>query len=144
MISKDTLSFQLIRLTSNGNRNIITETNISGAPDLVVEILSPSTADRDRELKLSLYTRFGVKEYWIVDPDNDVVQSAKCHLLSPVAVARSIPEPRVGDGRDGLGRRGGVCCRVQTIRCMESVTDSCHSHCACTRFLTPRAHRGSP
>ncbi len=39
-----------------------------------MEILSPSTADRDRELKLSLYTRFGVSEYWIVDPENDTVQ----------------------------------------------------------------------
>lgn len=63
-----------ILFISNEKRNIITETNISGAPDLVVEILSPSTADRDRELKLSLYTRFGVNEYWIVDPENNTVQ----------------------------------------------------------------------
>ena len=63
-----------ILFISNEKRSIITETNISGAPDLVVEILSPSTADRDRELKLSLYTRFGVNEYWIVDPENNTVQ----------------------------------------------------------------------
>ncbi len=59
---------------SNERRDIITENNISGAPDLVVEILSPSTASRDRELKLNLYARFGAREYWIVDPDGSSVQ----------------------------------------------------------------------
>jgi Uma2 family endonuclease len=39
-----------------------------GAPDLVVEILSPSTEHRDRTLKLAWYRRYGVKEYWLVVP----------------------------------------------------------------------------
>ncbi len=43
--------------------------NVLGAPDLVVEILSPSTAGRDRTLKRVLYAKHGVKEYWLVDPD---------------------------------------------------------------------------
>ena len=42
---------------------------VYGAPDLVVEILSPSTASRDRLHKLNLYARHGVAEYWIVDPE---------------------------------------------------------------------------
>ena len=54
---------------SNGRESIITPENIQGAPDLVVEILSPATAARDRTLKLDLYARHGVQEYWIVDPD---------------------------------------------------------------------------
>ena len=63
-----------ILFISNSRRDIITEANISGAPDLVIEILSPSTADRDKELKLRLYARYGVTEYWIVDPDRKSVQ----------------------------------------------------------------------
>lgn len=45
-----------------------------GAPDLIVEILSPSSRRHDRLVKLNLYQRAGVREYWIVDPDNKSVQ----------------------------------------------------------------------
>jgi len=48
--------------------------NIQCAPDLIVEILSPSTSSRDRTLKKSLYERCGVPEYWIVDPENKVLE----------------------------------------------------------------------
>ena len=48
-------------------------TTSRGAPDLVVEILSPATAERDRTLKLDLYAKHGVKEYWIVDPDSRTI-----------------------------------------------------------------------
>lgn len=46
---------------------------IQGAPDLVLEILSPSTRSKDMLLKLYKYFRAGVREYWIVDPQNRVV-----------------------------------------------------------------------
>lgn len=45
-----------------------------GAPDLVVEILSPTSEKRDREIKKDLYERHGVREYWFVDYQNSVVE----------------------------------------------------------------------
>jgi len=46
----------------------------NGAPDFILEILSPSTARYDRIIKLEAYRRAGVREYWIVDPDTKTVQ----------------------------------------------------------------------
>jgi Uma2 family endonuclease len=51
----------------------IDEKGCNGAPDMIVEILSPSTAQRDLELKYSLYEENGVKEYWIVQPNDQIV-----------------------------------------------------------------------
>ena len=53
---------------SNARAHIITEDNIRGAPDLLIEILSPSTERRDRIVKRDLYARHGVGEYWLIDP----------------------------------------------------------------------------
>ncbi|MEK6729279.1 MAG: Uma2 family endonuclease, partial [Planctomycetota bacterium] len=52
---------------SKERRSIITRDNIQGAPDLVVEILSPKIGYRDREIKRKPCSKYGVKEYWIVD-----------------------------------------------------------------------------
>lgn len=54
---------------SNERLSILTEKNVQGAPDLVVEVLSETTAERDRTAKLKLYGRAGVAEYWIIDPE---------------------------------------------------------------------------
>ena len=53
---------------------IIGERKIEGAPDLVIEILSPGTAYYDWLDKKELYAKFGVKEYWIVDPEKQTVE----------------------------------------------------------------------
>ena len=58
---------------SNEREHIITDANIQGAPDLVVEILSPSSASRDWRDKLDLYARHSVAEYWLVDPISEIV-----------------------------------------------------------------------
>lgn len=47
---------------------IVTDDLIDGAPDVVVEIFSPSTRSKDRNEKATLYARAGVREYWQVDP----------------------------------------------------------------------------
>ena len=51
------------------DRDKILKSHTYGAPDLVVEVLSPSTRKKDMTIKLEAYSRAGVKEYWIVDPD---------------------------------------------------------------------------
>ena len=63
-----------ILFVSNDRASIITPQNIQGAPDLVVEILSPSTEMYDRGYKRTMYARNGVKEYWLVDPTAEVVE----------------------------------------------------------------------
>src|SRR3972149_3018508 len=57
-----------ILFISNERRHIITEKNVAGAPDLVIEILPPYTQERDKLVKRIIYACYGVKEYWIVDP----------------------------------------------------------------------------
>jgi Uma2 family endonuclease len=59
---------------SKDRRELLTKPGVSGPPDLVIEIVSPSTAKRDRSIKKKLYKRQGVPQYWIVDPETDTVQ----------------------------------------------------------------------
>lgn len=63
-----------ILFVSKERLSIIGEQNVSAAPDLVVEILSPATQDRDRGIKAKLYARAGVKELWIVDPETRTIE----------------------------------------------------------------------
>ena len=56
------------------DRNKIDKHGCKGAPDLIVEVLSPSTQRHDQLVKLNLYQRAGVREYWIVDPENRTVR----------------------------------------------------------------------
>ena len=62
-----------ILFVSVDRAHFVTEVNVQGAPDLVVEILSPTTADRDRGYKRSLYAQHGVSEYWIVGVESATV-----------------------------------------------------------------------
>ena len=70
VVLSDTIVVQPdLMFISNERSHIITEDNIQGAPDLVIEILSPSNADNDRIRKREFYEQHGVTEYWIFDPD---------------------------------------------------------------------------
>jgi len=57
---------------ANGQTDVVTEKNIQGAPALVIEVVSDTRMDRVR--KRDLYARFGVPEYWVVDPDADRIE----------------------------------------------------------------------
>ena len=56
------------------NKDIVKEKGIFGAPDLVVEILSSSTAKFDRGRKMEIYGKYGVKEYWLIDTANRAIE----------------------------------------------------------------------
>ena len=55
------------------DRNKIKPNGIYGAPDLVIEILSPSTRKNDLSIKKDIYEKYGVKEYWLIDPAGETV-----------------------------------------------------------------------
>ena len=59
---------------SSVRQRIITEKAIEGVPDLVIEILSPSTSRTDRVTKAQIYARHSVPAYWIVDPDEESIE----------------------------------------------------------------------
>jgi len=58
----------------DAHTHLITDRGVEGPPDLVVEVLSPSTEARDRGVKLERYRFYGVPEYWVVDPDTRTLE----------------------------------------------------------------------
>jgi len=56
------------------SRKKLQEHHIIGAPDLAIEVVSPTSATHDRHRKLTAYARAGVPEYWIVDPASRTVE----------------------------------------------------------------------
>jgi len=76
-LSPDTAVQPDLIFISNSRAKIIKENYIDGAPDLVVEILSPSTAAHDRATKLALYAKAGVPEVWLLDPHAKTVEVLK-------------------------------------------------------------------
>ena len=60
-------------IVSAARASIVTSRALEGIPDVVVEILSPGSVDRDQYLKLRLYERFAIPEYWVVDPDHGML-----------------------------------------------------------------------
>jgi len=61
------------------DRSKIRRRGIFGSPDVVFEVLSPGTEVKDRKKKMELYTRFGVKEYFLVNPDLQFVEKHVVH-----------------------------------------------------------------
>jgi len=69
----DVVEPDLLYLSRQRLAEIETSPWVKGAPNLVVEIGSPSTRKRDATVKRRLYERFGVEEYWVVDPELDTI-----------------------------------------------------------------------
>lgn len=63
-----------ILFISKEHSSIITKDNVRGAPDLVIEIISPATRNRDREIKGKIYAKYGVKEYWLINPEEQSIE----------------------------------------------------------------------
>lgn len=63
-----------IIFVSKERMDLMTEKNLRGAPDLAIEILSTTTRERDKLVKKRLYREYGVKEFWIVDPDKRTIE----------------------------------------------------------------------
>jgi Uma2 family endonuclease len=76
---EDVVQPDLIFVCEERRLSLETEQGVTGAPDLIVEILSDFSLELDQDLKLSLYERSGVQEYWIVDP---VLETVKVYRLN--------------------------------------------------------------
>jgi Uma2 family endonuclease len=74
ILSEETVTQPDILFVRKERLDIVAEANLTGAPDLVVEILSPGTREKDLAVKRKIYARFGVQEYWIVDPETNTVE----------------------------------------------------------------------
>jgi len=59
---------------SANSRCVVTPKRLEGPPDLIVEVLSPGTERRDKKAKFELYQKFGVREYWLVHPQEQYVE----------------------------------------------------------------------
>ncbi len=70
----DMVEPDLIYLSAESAKRYLNKKRLVGPPDLAVEVLSPSTRKVDETRKLRLFERFGVREYWIVDPDNETMR----------------------------------------------------------------------
>ena len=70
----DVVEPDLVFASKARQADVLTARHVRGAPDLVVEIGSPSTRKRDETIKRHLYERFGVTEYWVIDPELDTIK----------------------------------------------------------------------
>jgi Uma2 family endonuclease len=86
----DVVEPDLLYMSNTRADEILTAQHVKGSPDLIVEIGSPSTRQRDETIKRRLYERSAVAEYWVVDPDVDVVRVFRRsgnHFERPIELA---------------------------------------------------------
>ena len=73
----DVVEPDLLYLSNERAAQVLTELHAKGVPELVVEIASKGTRKRDETIKRRLYERMGVSEYWVVDPESDVIRVSR-------------------------------------------------------------------
>ena len=83
---------------------VIAKEWIFGQPDIVVEILAQTTADKDRHRKMAVYSQFGVQEYWIVDPERQTIE-LYCQSKEGLALARRFSADETFESRLLIGFR---------------------------------------
>jgi Uma2 family endonuclease len=96
----------VIWLASDTRCEMVGTQRLSGAPDLIAEVLSPSTAAIDRKKKFRLYEKYGVREYWIVEPRDQLVEVWQQHvnhfvLLDAYASSESFTSSLIGEVKVG-------------------------------------------
>ena len=70
----DVVEPDLLYMSNQRAAQVMTSLHVKGVPELVIEIGSPGTRKRDETIKRRLYERFGVTDYWVVDPDLDLIR----------------------------------------------------------------------
>lgn len=86
--SKTNLAQPDVVFISNERQALVKPEHVKGAPDLVIEVLSPSTEKRDRTVKLKMYAKFGVREYWMAKEKTATVEIFRLQKGELVLVAR--------------------------------------------------------
>jgi Uma2 family endonuclease len=95
----DMVEPDLIYIAAGRAGRQLNEKRLVGPPDLAVEILSPSTRRLDETRKLRLYERFGVTEYWLIDPDEKTI---RIHRLVKERLVLAIMLTRAAAGAQNL------------------------------------------
>jgi Uma2 family endonuclease len=98
----------IVYVSSERRLEIVRSDRISGAPDLIVEVLSPGPENerRDRQAKRQPYRKYGVKEYWVIDPSKLAIQvyrTSKLRLVATLGVRDEITTPLMSGFRCSVG-----------------------------------------
>ncbi|MCL6521399.1 MAG: Uma2 family endonuclease [Firmicutes bacterium] len=105
VLSEETVFQPDVLFVREEHRGVVTEENVQGPPDLVVEVLSEATRECDLGLKLRLYAHYGVPETWIVDPDGRSVRifrrgpEGRYVEETTVRPGQALTSPLLGDAR---------------------------------------------
>ena len=102
----DVVEPDLLYVSNERAAELLAGQHVTGAPDLVIEIASPGTKSRDKTAKRRLYERGGVAEYWIVDPEVEVIRLYRREADSftrPVELSREAGDVLATPLLPGLG-----------------------------------------